>query len=254
MFAKQLLFTVATLVAIRVFAQSPPASATPDKQNLSYALGMNLALESKESGIDLDAAEVARALRDVLQSKSTELQESQIQPILKQAELAARLKQSSRNIAEGEAFLAKNANAEGVTVLPDGLQYRVLRTGTGAVPKPVEILTLKFRGTWIDGKEFNHNDSLDIPLWGCPKGLHEVLLKMNVGSEWQVYVPYNLAYAHLSDKVERSGSTLIYDLELVNAESETARPNQHHGAGRMGHWLEEDLLPPRIKSSGGASK
>jgi FKBP-type peptidyl-prolyl cis-trans isomerase FkpA len=254
MFPKQLVFIVATVGALSAFSQQPPAGAAPDKQNLSYALGMNLALETKETGIDLDAAEVARALRDVLQDKPTELPESQIQPILKQAELAARLKQSSRNIAEGEAFLAKNATAEGITVLPDGLQYRVLRTGTGAVPKPVEILTLKFRGTWINGKEFNHNESLDIPFWGLPKGLHEALLKMTVGSEWQVYVPYNLAYAHMSDKVERSGSTLIYDLELVNAESETARPNQHHGAGRMGHWLEEDVLPPRIRSTAEASK
>lgn len=244
------LLVLAAFAALPVIAQETKPATPPDKQNLSYALGMNLALETKDMGIDLDPNLVAEAIKDVLQDKSTKIQESQIRLILGKAEAMARAKKTSKNIVEGQAFLAKNASAPGVTVLPDGLQYRVLQTGTGDFPNFKESVTLKFHGRWIDGREFQHNDALEIPFWACPKGLQQALLKMKVGSRWEIFEPYTLAYGHLGDEAIGYGLPLIYDLELVNAESETARPNQHHGAGRVGHTIDEDLLPPKFKSSG----
>jgi len=135
-------------------------------------------------------------------------------------------------------------------VLPDGLQYRVITTGTGEFPKPKDLLTLKIRGTWIDGKVFRQNDSLEMPLLLCPKGLQEALKLMKVGSKWQIFVPYSLAYGRLKQRVVGFGSVLIYDLELISAELEGSRPNQHHGlGGRVGHSLDEELLPPIYRSS-----
>jgi len=240
---------LAILATFPAIAQETKPVIPPDKQNLSYALGMNLALEIKDVGVNVDAGVVAQAIKDVLQGKPTEIQESQIVSILGQAEAIGRSKQASRNIAEGEAFLARNAKAQGIMALPDGLQYRVIRTGAGEFPTRTQILTVKFRGTWIDGKEFKHNDSLEIPFWGSPQGLQEALLKMRVGSKWEIFVPYTLAYGHVGDQTLGYGSTLIYDLELVNAESETAHPNQHHGTGRLGHTMDEDLLPAKFRSS-----
>ncbi len=240
---------LAVLTALSATAEESKPTTPPDKQNLSYALGMNLALEVKSVGVDVDAGVVAQAIKDVLQGRSTEIKESDIISIVRRAEAIGRSKKTSKNIAEGEAFLAKNARADGITVLPDGLQYRVLKEGTGELPRPVRIVTLRFRGTLIDGSEFRHNDNFEIPLWGCPQGLREALQMMKVGSKWQVFVPYTLAYGHVGDRAEGYGSTLIYDVELVNSESETARPNQHHGAGRLGHTLDEDLLPATFKLS-----
>jgi FKBP-type peptidyl-prolyl cis-trans isomerase FklB len=237
-------------VAFSVFAQdsntSPKLPERPDKEKLSYALGMNLGLQIKQAGMDANIDVVVEAIRDVLAGKPAEIQESEIASIFRQAQAAGRLKQASTNIAEGAAFLAKNAKEPGVTVLPDGLQYRVIRTGTGDFPKRLELLTLKFRGTWINSKEFKHNDRLEIPFLGCTKGLQEALQMMKVGSEWQIFVPYNLAYGRVGERADGFGSTLIYDLELISAEPENARPNQHHSSGRVGHSLDEDVLPEKL--------
>ncbi len=245
---------VAGLMTFSAIAQEPkPATKPPEppaKQKLSYALGMSLGLQIKHASIGADVDVVARAIKDVLEGKSTEIQEPEIQPLLKEAEAFGRLRQVSKKINEGAAFLAKNAKEPGITVLPDGLQYRVIKTGTGEFPRRIDLVTLNFKGTWIDGKEFRHNDHLDIPFLGCTKGLQEALQLMKVGSKWQVYVPYNLAYGRLKDRTVGFGSALIYDLELISAESESAHPNQHHGpGGQAGHPLDEALLPPTFHSS-----
>lgn len=237
-------------VAFSVVAQDPNTSPKllkrPDKEKLSYALGMNLGLQIKQVGVDANIDVVAQAIRDVLAGRPTEIQESEIALIFRQAQAAGRLKQSSKNIAEGTAFLAKNAKEPGVTELPDGLQYRVIRTGTGDVPKRLELLTVKFRGTWSNGKEFRHNERLEIPFVACTKGLQEALQMMKVGSEWQIFVPYSLAYGRVGDRAAGFGSALIYDLELLSSEPENAHPNQHHSSGRVGHSLDEDLLPEKL--------
>lgn len=246
----QIVCLTAWLASPAVAQESPPDARLPkppDKEKLSYALGMNLGLQLKNAGIDANAEIVSQAINDVLAGKTTEIQESDIAQILKAAEAAGHFRLSSKNIAEGEAFLAKNAKADGVQVLPDGLQYRVVKEGAGPLPRVVQILTVRFKGTWINGTEFQHNDALEIPLWACPKGLREALQKMKVGSRWQIFVPYSLAFGHPGEQATGYGSTLIYDMELLNAEAENAHPNQHHGAGRLGHTLDEDLLPPKFR-------
>jgi len=248
------LAVIAAFIGFSAFSEDakPPATpvAPPDKDKLSYALGMNLGQRIKGSGVDTDINVIEQAIKDVLGGKPTEIQESEIHAILKQAETFGHLRQTTKNIADGTAFLARNAKEPGVTVLPDGLQYRVIQPGTGELPKRADLLTLKFRGTWIDGKEFNHNDSLEIPFVGCTKGLQEALQQMKVGSRWQIFVPYNLAYGRLKDRAVGFGSVLVYDLELISAEREGSRPGQHHGqGGRVGHSLDEDLLPPIFRSA-----
>src|ERR1700677_1013003 len=101
---------------------------------------MNLGLQIKQNGVDAAVNAIAQAIKDQLEGKSTDVQESEIRSILKQAEATGRLKQFSKNVAEGEAFLAKNAKAQGVTVLADGLQYQIIQTGTGESPKKTDIL------------------------------------------------------------------------------------------------------------------
>jgi FKBP-type peptidyl-prolyl cis-trans isomerase FklB len=141
---------LAGLAAFSAAAQQtgppPQTPKAPGMEKLSYALGMNLGLQLKRSGVAPDPKIVAMAIRDVLDGKPAEIQPDEIRSILKQAEAAGHFKLSSKNIAEGEAFLVKNAGADGITTLPDGLQYRVLKTGPGELPKKAQILTLSFRG------------------------------------------------------------------------------------------------------------
>ena len=242
---------LAALIVAFSSGADEPAPATkvpppPDKEKLSYALGMTLGKQIKNSGVEPRVDIIARAIRDVLEDKPTEISEGEIRLILKQGEAAGRVKQSSKNIAEGADFLVKHGKEPGVVSLLDGVEYRVLKVGTGELAKRSDVLTLKFRGTWINGTEFKHNDSLEIPFVGCTKGLQEAILKMKVGDRWEIVVPYNLAYGRVGERATGFGSTLIYDLELLNAEPENAHPNQHHSPGRVGHSLDEDLLPQKI--------
>jgi FKBP-type peptidyl-prolyl cis-trans isomerase len=234
------------LMALPAFAQeAQPKTATPppDKQKLSYALGMNLGEQLKKSGMEVDVDMISQAIRDVLEDKPTQIQESDIRPLFAQAQAYTLAKKSEKARAEGEAFLAKNAKAEGVTVLPDGLQYKVIQAGTGNIPIKTDLLTFNFHARWIDGTEFRHIDQEEIPLMACPKGLAEAFLMMKVGSKWQIFAPSDLIFNQQGGQFG-FGSTLIYEVELTNAESESARPGQHKGTGRLGHALDEDLLPP----------
>jgi FKBP-type peptidyl-prolyl cis-trans isomerase len=216
----------------------------PDKEKLSYALGMNLGLQLKQSGAEVDADLIAQAIHDVMEGKPTQLQESEIHPLFAQAQAFSMAKKSEKNRADGEAYLAKNAKAEGVTVLPDGLQYKVIQAGTGNLPKPTDLLTFNFRGSWIDGTDFRNQGHEEIPLKACPKGLQEAFLLMKTGSKWQIFLPSDLIYHPRGVQVPGFGSTLVYEVELLSAEPESAHPSEHHGTGRLGHSLDEDILPP----------
>jgi FKBP-type peptidyl-prolyl cis-trans isomerase len=132
---------LAGLMALSATAQNPPPSAAlpdsapPGQRKISYALGMNLGLQIKNIGADVDVNIIEEALRDVLDGKPARVPESELRPIFKQEELAGRAKLSAMNRAGGEAFPAKNARLQGVIVLPDGPQYRVLKAGAGDRPK-----------------------------------------------------------------------------------------------------------------------
>jgi FKBP-type peptidyl-prolyl cis-trans isomerase len=137
---------------------------------------------------------------------------------------------------EGEAFLATNATAEGVTVLPDGLQYRIIRTGSGLIPTTNDLIFIKYCGRLIAGGEFDHQNHFLTRSNGGIKGLQEALQRMKVGSRWQIFVPSELAFADEGDPYHHipPDSALSYDLELLSI----ARPDDPQvGTGSLGHGL-----------------
>jgi FKBP-type peptidyl-prolyl cis-trans isomerase len=148
---------------------------------------------------------------------------------------------SEKNRIEGQAFLATNAKAEGVIVLPDGLQYRVLKTGSGDTPKTNDLVFIKYRGTFVDGKEFDHHNHFLTRLDGGIKGWQEALRQMKVGSKLQVFVPPALAFGDEGEPVHHIApdSTLIYELELTSI----APPNPQFGRA-LGHAFDEDVSTP----------
>jgi FKBP-type peptidyl-prolyl cis-trans isomerase FklB len=223
------------------------SQARKEKQNVSYAVGMHRGLQLRRVGAEVDTDEIAQGIKDVLDGKPTKIQESEIEPLFRQAQAWGIAQQSTKNKSAGETFLAKNGREPDITTLPDGLQYRVIQAGAGETPSTNDLIFIKYRGRFIDGHEFDHNDHFLTRSSGGIKGLQEALQRMKVGSKWQLFVPSDLAHGHDGEAVHRIGpdSTLIYDLELVSI----AHPGDPGiGTGSVGHGLEGEISqsnPPK---------
>src|SRR5215831_19250132 len=125
----------------------------PEKDKVSYALGMRMAGQLQRVSADVDADALVEGLKDVLEGKPTKLKESEIEPLFKQAKAYGAVQQSERNKAEGKAFLARNSSATGVKTLPDGLQYRVIEEGSGEMPATNDLIVVKYRAKFVNGRE-----------------------------------------------------------------------------------------------------
>ncbi len=227
------------LLQIAFGAEEKPAFKD-QKEKISYGIGMNIGNNLKRSGYDVDVDVLAGAIKDVLGGKELKMNDAQAREALMnfQKELNAkreeeRLQTAEKNRKEGETFLAENKKKEGVKIhpvtMPDGtntaeLQYKVLTEGTGELPKSNDTVTVNYRGTLINGTEFDSSGKRGQPakfqMTGVIKGWTEALKMMKVGSKWQLFVPSALAYGDrpFGQKIE-AGSTLIFDLELLGAET-----------------------------------
>ena len=197
-----------------------------DKQ--SYAMGMNLAMGLQRQGVTLDPALVARGMKDASAGGKTLLTEDEVRTTLQQLQSDIRQKMESKaheaagaNRKEGEAFLAANKTKEGVVALPSGLQYKILKEGTGPKPKASDTVTCNYRGTLINGNEFDSSykrgQPASFPVGGVIKGWTEVLQLMPVGSKWQLFIPADLAYGDSPPTRDIGpGDTLIFEVELLS--------------------------------------
>ncbi len=217
-------------------AQDAPALKT-DKEKLSYAMGFDLGTQLGKQLIEIDTAVFARALNDSLSGKTglmsgTEIQAaiSKLQSELKKRQYQTRTgnelskeeieKMAQFNKAAGERFLAENGKKEGVTTLPSGLQYKVLRQGSGKMPGPEDSIVCKYSGRLINGMEFFNSYKSGQEMMfslknGVIKGWAEALLRMPVGSKWQLFVPSQLAYGEAGSGPIGPNAAVIYEIELL---------------------------------------
>jgi FKBP-type peptidyl-prolyl cis-trans isomerase FklB len=203
-------------------AKQPPAM--PDKDKLSYALGFTIGSQIKRDKLDLDLDTFANAIKDVLQSKPTRFDEKEVHEVMTQFQGALRAKMAAereKDMAEAKAkadeYLAKNAKDPDVKTLPDGLQYKVLKDGSGPSPKPTETVTVSYKGRLIDGTAFDQNDHFQTPVTGRTiKGWSEILPLMKVGSKWEVSVPPELGYGTRGQGKIPANSALIFEMELLS--------------------------------------
>ena len=207
-------------------AQETPALAT-EKDRLSYAMGMDLGAQLKTRSVEIDPAVFGRGLADALAGGKTLLTEEEAKAVITELQKAMMVKQAAaakaaaeKNKAEGEAFLAANKAKEGVVALPSGIQYKVLTAGTGKMPTAENTVICQYRGTLIDGKEFDSSykrgQPATFPVKGVIKGWTEVLQLMPVGSKWQVVIPPALAYGERGTGADIGpNATLIFEIELV---------------------------------------
>ena len=203
---------------------------TTQKQKASYALGMKIGGDLKRQGVgaSLDAALTARGLKDALAGTKALLTEDEEKAALMQLQTEMRGKMEAKAHEagaaarkEGETFLAANKSKEGVVTLPSGLQYKILTAGTGPKPTATDTVTCNYRGTLINGKEFDssakHGQALSFPVNGVIKGWTEALQLMPVGSKWQLFIPADMAYGDRGSGSDIGpGETLIFEVELVS--------------------------------------
>lgn len=206
----------------------PGPPLTTDKQKQSYALGMNIGRGLTRQQVDVDPVVLARGLRDTLAGAKPLLTDdqaqaalTQLQTMVKTKEEAAAQKAGEENMKEGQDFLAANKTKDGVVTLPSGLQYKILTPGTGPKPAATDTVVCNYRGTFIDGTEFDssykRNQPATFPVNGVIKGWTEALQLMPVGSKWQLFIPSDLAYGSRgAGGVIGPNKTLVFEVELLS--------------------------------------
>jgi FKBP-type peptidyl-prolyl cis-trans isomerase FklB len=250
-----LLFTVGTMVSAGASAQQTPAKkpatatakdSSPSvlnsqKEKTSYAIGLSVAGTLKRDGIDVDPAILLQGLKDSLAGGKLLMTDDEVKAVfatiqkdVSEKQKAAREKQEAQmkslgeaNQKEGEAFLAANKTKEGVVPLPSGVQYKIEKQGDGPKPTTTDTVVCNYRGTLIDGKEFDSSykrgQPATFPVTGVIKGWTEILQLMPVGSKYQVFIPAALAYGQRGPSADIGpNATLIFEIELLSIKEKPA--------------------------------
>lgn len=213
-------------IATQVFAAENKLLKT-DKDKTSYALGMNAGANFKQQSIDINSDVFVKGLKDALSGAKPLLTDDEIRSTLTvlQKEMIAKQTEKmqvlgAKNKKEGEAFLAENKKKEGVITLPSGLQYKIIKEGTGKMAKAADTVTTNYRGTLIDGTEFDSSykrgEAATFPVNGVIPGWTEALQLMKTGSKWQLFIPSNLAYGERGTGPIGPNAVLLFDVDLIS--------------------------------------
>ena len=185
--------------------------------------GKRLGDSLRKQSVPFDPALVARGLKDGLAGGKTLLTDQEAQAAMDEVRNDLVKKQQAAGKKEGDDFLSANKGKEGVVTLPSGLQYKILKAGTGPKPTASDTVLCHYRGTLVNGTEFDssykRNQPLKISVSGVIKGWTEALQLMPVGSKWQLFIPSDLAYGEAGQQGIPPNSTLIFEVELVSIEA-----------------------------------
>lgn len=209
--------------------KTPPLTLDTQKDKVSYAIGMNIGKSLKRDGIDVNPAILLRAMKDAIAGEKFLLTDQEAQTTLTalQADMRKRMELQQQQLAEtnkkeGEAFLTVNKTKEGVITLPSGLQYKILQEGNGPKPAATDTVLVNYRGTLLNGTEFDSSYKRGQPAplgvtGGIIKGWTEALQLMPVGSKWELFIPPDLAYGPPGrPPVIGPNSTLVFEVELLS--------------------------------------
>ncbi|HEY5311358.1 MAG TPA: FKBP-type peptidyl-prolyl cis-trans isomerase [Pirellulales bacterium] len=226
------LLAVVALVGLAWQAQAQQEAAPQFKdkrEKVSYIVGMNVGHMLKNQDLDLDMTVVMRGVQDALNGVKPNMTPEDIQQTLqtfeaeraqKMQERAQKMQSSAQtNMEEGQAFLENNKKNPDVVTLPSGLQYKVLKRGEGPSPTATDRVTVRYKGTYINGKVFDSTaeggDPVSFRVDGVIPGWQEALPLMKVGGKWELYVPSTLAYGPQGFEPIGPNTTLIFQVELL---------------------------------------
>lgn len=225
------LLTSASLAALLTAAPLTLAAPETDDEKLGYSLGVTLGQSIQQDVEDLDIDAFTQAIRDVFDGGELEMTDEEMAEALttfQQEAMAAREaeaeQQAAANRAEGEAYLAENAEQDGVTVTDSGLQYRELESGDGATPGADDTVEVHYEGTLIDGtvfdSSFDRGEPVSFQVDQVIEGWQEALQLMSVGDTWEVVIPADLAYGTQGQGPIGPHETLIFKVELLDVAGE----------------------------------
>jgi len=197
-----------------------------ETEKVSYIIGTQIAGNFKSQDIEVSLESLMMGLKDALEGKKLVLGQEEMQEVYKawqgkmRAKQAAKqAKEATENLVAGTAFLEANKAKEGVKVLPSGLQYKVVKEGTGNTPTADDKVKTHYRGKLIDGTEFDssykRNQPAEFPVKGVIKGWTEALQLMKEGGKWELYIPASLAYGQRGRPNIPANSTLVFEIELL---------------------------------------
>jgi FKBP-type peptidyl-prolyl cis-trans isomerase FklB len=222
------------LLAGQVSAEEKkPLQTQTEKQ--SYSMGADIGSRIKSQGIEVDADLFAKGLKDTIAGGDMLMTDDEIRESLLALQKSLMEKQAERtkaaaekNKQEGEAFLAANRKKEGVVTLPSGLQYKTIKEGEGKSPRPSDTVEVNYRGTLIDGTEFDSSfkrgEPATFPLNQVISGWTEAMQLMKEGGKMEIFVPADLAYGEQTTGIIGPNSTLIFEVELISVKKPHGHP------------------------------
>ncbi|KHD07323.1 hypothetical protein PN36_18070 [Candidatus Thiomargarita nelsonii] len=218
------------LLSISLLSTVSAQETLTDQDKLNYTFGYTIGNNFKSQGIELNLDMLVKGMKAALSDSEALVSQQEMSAVLKNFQkkqmakrMAARQALTETNIKAGEAFLAENKTKEGVVTLPSGLQYKVITPGTGKTPKATDKVKTHYRGTLIDGTEFDSSykrgKPATFPVKGVIKGWTEALQLMKEGAKWQLFIPADLAYGKRgAGKKIGANATLIFEIELISIE------------------------------------
>ncbi len=207
-------------------AAEKAVSLATEMDKVSYIIGTQIAGNLKKAKIEVNVESLTQGLKDALVGTNLAMSQAEMTKIysgwqtrMRAEQAAKQKKEAAENLAKGTAFLEANKTKEGVKVLPSGLQYKVITEGTGNTPTADDRVKTNYRGTLINGTEFDSSykrgKPLEFAVTGVIKGWTEALQLMKEGGKWQLYIPANLAYGTRPRPSIPANSTLIFEIELI---------------------------------------
>ncbi len=235
------LLTLLFVFAAPIFAEDNPLK--DDRDKVSYSIGLDIGTTFKKQGMDLNTDVILRGMKDGLSGATPLLTETEMRTTMTEysktmmeKQQAANQEAATKNKEAGAKFLAENKSKPGVKTTASGLQYKVIKEGTGKIPKDTDTVSTNYRGTLINGTEFDssykRNEPTSFPVNRVIKGWTEALEMMKVGSKYQLFIPAELAYGERGAPAGGIGpnETLIFEIELLEIKNPTPAPTISPGA------------------------
>ena len=221
-----IIFIAAFFAASTAFSQDK-TTLKDDRDKVSYSIGLDIGNTFKKQNMDINPEALLSGLKDATSGAKPQMTDEEMQKTMtaysatmREKQMAVSKEAGAKNAAEGEKFLAENKGKEGVKTTASGLQYKVIKEGTGPSPKETDTVETHYRGTLLNGTEFDssyaRNEPATFPVNRVIKGWTEALQMMKVGSKYQLFIPANLAYGERGAGQEIGpNSTLMFDVELL---------------------------------------
>ena len=214
-----------------LLADAKPAELKTDKEKASYAVGQQIGKSIRDQGIELDAATLSMSIEEAIAGKASRFTPEEMQATLTKLQETmqkAMVEKASKNKEAGDKFLAENKKKSGIKTTTSGLQYKVISEGKGESPKEDAQVKVHYKGTLLDGTEFDssykRNEPAVFPVTGVIPGWTEALKMMKTGAKWELAIPSDLAYGPRGRPGIPPNSVLQFTVELVEIMKEQKKP------------------------------